>query len=104
MRRCRAQGRSCPRSPRSGHTRTELALAIGSVESAHRVHARLYAIDAGVITGVPNNIGFQQAKFASAGKAVSALRAIGFIAGGGQRITYPGPGPTDNNGINHLTP
>jgi len=82
----------------------ELALAIGSVESAHRVHARLYAIDAGVITGVPNNIGFQQAKFASAGKAVSALRAIGFIAGGGQRITYPGPGPTDNTGINHLTP
>ncbi|MGI8414535.1 MAG: hypothetical protein ACR2LV_12150, partial [Solirubrobacteraceae bacterium] len=62
----------------------ELALAIGSVESAHRVHARLYAIDAGVITGVPNNIGFQQAKFDRVGKAVSALRALGFLDGGGQ--------------------
>ncbi|MGI8430621.1 MAG: ferritin-like domain-containing protein [Solirubrobacteraceae bacterium] len=82
----------------------ELALAIGSIESAHRVHARLFAIDAGVISGVPNNIGFQQAKFDSAGKAVSALRALGFIDGGGQRITYPGPGAIDNTGIHHLTP
>jgi len=82
----------------------ELALAIGSIESAHRVHARLFAIDAGVITGVPNNIGFQQAKFDSAGKAVSALRALGFLGGGGQRITYPGPGAIDTTGINHLNP
>ncbi len=82
----------------------ELALSIGSIESAHRVHARLFAVDAGVITGVPNNIGFQQAKFDSAGEAVSALRALGFLDGGGQRITYPGPGAIDNAGINHLTP
>ncbi len=82
----------------------ELALAIGSIESAHRVHSRLFAIDTGVITGVPNNIGFQQAKFDSADKAVSALRALGFLGGGGQRITYPGPGAIDNTGINHLNP
>ncbi len=82
----------------------ELALAIGSVEAAHRVHARLYAIDAGVITGVPNDIAFQRAKFDSAGEARNALRAIGFIDGDGQEITYPGPGPIDTTAVNHLTP
>ncbi len=82
----------------------ELALSIGSVEAGHRVHARLFAIDAGVITGVPNNIGFQQALFDSASKAAAALRALGFIGGAGQRVTYPGPGPIDRSGITHLTP
>lgn len=82
----------------------ELALAIGSVESAHRVQARLFAVDSGAITGLPNDIAFQQAKFNSPRKAIRALHTLGFIAGDGHRITYPGPGAIDRRGIKHLTP
>ncbi len=83
---------------------SELALAICSVEAAHRVATRSFAIDAGVITGLPNDIAFQQAKFSSVGQAVAALRELGFIGGSGTAINYPGPGAIDYSGVRDLTP
>lgn len=88
-----------------GHPeRSELALAITSVEAAHRMAARSFAIDAGVITGLPNDVAFQQAKFSSVGQATAALREMGFIGGEGTGLTYPGPGAIDYSGMKDLTP
>ncbi len=82
----------------------ELALAISSVEAAHRVHARAFAVEAGIITGLPNDVAFQQAKFSSVGQAATALRELGFIGGNGTAINYPGPVTIDYYGVKDLTP
>ncbi len=68
----------------------QLALSIASVEAEHRVGVRFFAVEAGVITGLPNDIAFQQALFTSVGQAAAALRQKGFIGGSGSPITYPG--------------
>ncbi|HEV2739108.1 MAG TPA: ferritin-like domain-containing protein [Candidatus Elarobacter sp.] len=80
------------------------ALAIGSVEAHHRVAARFYAVEAGLIKGPPNDVAFQKAKFASVGAAAAELKQLGFIGGSGSQITYPGPGSIDNTGVKHLKP
>jgi len=82
----------------------ELSLAIASVEAAHRVHARAFAIEAGIITGLANDVAFQQAKFSSVSQAAAALRESGFIGGSGIAVNYPGPGAIDYFGVRDLTP
>ena len=69
----------------------QLAMSIASVEAEHRVGIRFFAVEAGVITGLPNDIGFQQAFFSSVGDAAAALRQKGFIGGSGTPITFTGP-------------
>lgn len=78
------------------------SLAIGAVEAHHRVAARFFAIEAGIMDGLPNDIAFQKAKFASVGAAAAELKAMGFIGDGGTQITYPGPGLIDNTGLKYL--
>ncbi len=80
------------------------ALAIAAVEAEHRVIVRFFAIEAGVLTGLPNDIAFQKAKFSSVGQAAVALLKLGFIGGTGMPITYPGPGAIDNSSVKTLTP
>ncbi|MGI8588728.1 MAG: ferritin-like domain-containing protein [Chloroflexia bacterium] len=82
----------------------QVALAIGSVEAEHRVAARFFAVEAGIITGLPNDIAFQQALFNNVGEAGDALQKLGFIGGNGTQITYPGPGAIDTTGVGQLTP
>lgn len=82
----------------------EFSLAVASVEAAHRVLVRSFAIEAGVLTGLPNDIAFQQAKFRSAREAATALQQLGFIGGSGTPISYPGPGAIDYAGVKSLTP
>lgn len=82
----------------------QVALAIASVEAGHRVAVRFFAIEAGVLTGLPNDVAFQKSKFASVGEAAVALQKLGFIGGGGARITYPGPGSIDYSGVKNLKP
>lgn len=74
---------------------TRVALQIGSVEAEHRVGVRFYAIQAGVITGTPNDVAFEKAMFTSVAGAADALKTLGFIGGTGTQITYPGPGAID---------
>jgi hypothetical protein len=81
-----------------------VALQIGAVEADHRAHARFYAIAAGVISGVPNNLAFEQAKFSSVGEASAALQQLGFIGGTGPEINFPGPGDLVNPGVTNLQP
>jgi hypothetical protein len=69
----------------------QFAMSIASVEAEHRVGIRFFAVEAGVITGLPNDIGFQQAFFSSVRDAAAALRQKGFIGGTGTQITFPGP-------------
>ena len=80
------------------------ALAIASVEAGHRVAFRFFAIDAGVLTGLPNDVAFQKAKYSSVSAAAVALVNLGFIGGSGARVAYPGPGAIDTTGVTHLTP
>ncbi len=82
----------------------QVALAIGAVEAEHRVAVRFFAVQAGVITGLPNDIAFQQALFNNVGEAATALQQLGFIGGSGPQITYPGPGAIDTTGVGQLTP
>jgi len=82
----------------------QIALAIASVEAGHRVAVRFFAIEAGVLTGLPNDVAFQKSKFASVGEAAVALQKLGFIGGSGARITYPGPGSIDYSGVKNITP
>lgn len=82
----------------------QLALSIASVEAAHRVAVRFFAVEAGVITGLPNDIAFQQALFANVGEAGAALQQMGFLGGSGTQLAYPGPGAIDTTGVNQLTP
>ncbi len=82
----------------------QVVMAIASVEAEHRVLARAFAVEGGVIMGLPNNIAFQQAFYASVGEAAAALQQLGFIGGSGPQITYPGPGAIDNTAVKQLTP
>ncbi len=82
----------------------KLALQIGGVEGEHRAHLRFYAISAGVISGVPNNVAFEKSLFTSVGAAAEALVQLGFIGGDGPEITYPGPGEIDYSGVTQLRP
>ena len=82
----------------------QIALQIGAVEAEHRAGVRFFAIDAGVLTGVPNDVAFEQALFTSVGEAAAALEQLGFIGGTGTEITYPGPGEIDATGVGGLRP
>jgi hypothetical protein len=73
-----------------------------AVEGDHRAQARQFAIEAGLIDGVPNNLAFEQALFASVGEAAATLQALGFIGGTGPEITFPGPTPIVNPGVTNL--
>jgi len=80
------------------------ALAIGAVEAQHRVAARFFAVEAGLIKGPPNDVAFEKAKFSSVGAAAAELKELGFIGGGGTHFNYPGPGSIDSTGVKHLKP
>ena len=82
----------------------QVALQIGAVESEHRAGARFFAINAGVLTGVPNDVAFEKARFASLAEAADALEELGFIGGDGPEIEYPGPGVIDPTGVGQLRP
>jgi len=81
-----------------------LALQIGSVEAEHRAGARFFAVEAGLISGTPNDVAFEKALFTSVSGAADALKSLGFIGGHGAQITYPGPGAIDNTGVHFLRP
>lgn len=83
---------------------TQVALQIGAVEAEHRAGVRFYAIQAGVLTGVPNDVAFEKAMFSTVGQAGTALQRLGFIDGNGTQISYPGPGTIDNGGLIQLSP
>ena len=70
----------------------QVALQIGAVEAEHRAGVRFFAIQAGVLQGVPNDVAFEQALFGSVGEAAAALEDLGFIGGVGTEVEYPGPG------------
>ncbi len=90
---------------RMGNVRlTQVALQIGAVEAEHRAGLRFYAIQAGVMTGTPNDVAFEKAMFTSVSGAADALKKLGFIGGSGTQITYPGPVAIDTTGVNHLQP
>lgn len=82
----------------------QLALQIGAVEAEHRAGVRFFAIQAGVLTGVPNDVAFEKALFTNVGEAATALQELGFIGGSGTEITYPGPGAIDPTGVANLRP
>ena len=82
----------------------QLALQIGAVEAEHRAGVRAFAIEAGLISGTPNDVAFEKALFTSVGGAAAALKSLGFIGGSGAQITYPGPGAIDATGVRHLRP
>lgn len=85
-------------------TRAQLALAIAAVEAEHRVAVRFFAVEAGVLQGLPNDIAFEPALFTGVGAAAAALKQRGWIGGSGDRIDYPGPGTIDPTGISQLQP
>jgi len=82
----------------------QVALQIGAVEAEHRVGVRFYAIEAGILSGTPNDVAFEKALFSSVGEAATALMDLGFIGGSGTEITYPGPGEIDYTGVTNLQP
>ena len=65
---------------------------------------RFFAIQAGVLSGTPNDVAFEKAMFTSVGQAAAALQQLGFIGGSGPQITYPGPGAIDTTGLTNLRP
>lgn len=82
----------------------QVALQIGAVEAEHRTGVRYYAIEAGILSGTPNDVAFEKALFASVGEAAAALQQLGFIGGSGTQITFPGPGAIDTTGVTQLVP
>ena len=82
----------------------QVALQIAAVEAEHRAGVRFYAIEAGVISGTPNDVAFEKALFSNVGQAAAALQQLGFIGGSGTQITYPGPGAIDATGVTQLQP
>ena len=82
----------------------QYAIQTLAVEAEHRAHARFYAIGAGFIEGVPNNVAFETALFTSVGEAAGALTQLGWIGGSGPEITYPGPTPIVDPGVDFVTP
>lgn len=83
---------------------SQVALQIGAIEAEHRAGARFFAIEAGILSGTPNDVAFEQALFSSVGEAATALTELGFIGGSGTEITYPGPGEIDFTGVTNLQP
>ncbi|HET9016038.1 MAG TPA: ferritin-like domain-containing protein [Thermomicrobiaceae bacterium] len=81
-----------------------VALQVAGVEAEHRAHARFYAIGAGVVSGVANNLAFEQAMFTSVQGAAAALQQAGWIGGSGAPLRYPGPGTISNPGVKNLQP
>lgn len=81
-----------------------VAIQIAAVEGDHRAHARFYAIQAGVLSGVPNNLAFESSLFTSVSEAAAALQALGWIGGSGPELMYPGPGEIVNPGVMYLQP
>jgi hypothetical protein len=91
----------------AGETRlAQVALQIGAIEAEHRAGVRFYALQAGVISGPPNDVAFAKALFSSVGAAAQALTDLGFIggSGGGAPLAYPGPGAIDATGVQYLQP
>ena len=82
----------------------QVALQIGAVEAEHRAGVRFFAIEAGVLTGTPNDVVFEKALFATVAGAADMLTELGFIGGSGTEIAYPGPGEIDTTGLMHLEP
>lgn len=82
----------------------QVALQIGSIEAEHRAGARFFAIEAGVLSGTPNDVAFEKALFSSVGEAAATLEDLGFIGGSGTEISYPGPGEIDFSGVTNLQP
>ena len=82
----------------------QVAMQIGSVEAEHRAGICFYAVVAGLISGVPNDVAFDRAMFTSVAEAAAKLEQLGIIGGSGAQITYPGPGTIDNTGVMQLTP
>ena len=82
----------------------QVALQIGAIEAEHRAGARFFAIQAGILSGTPNDVAFERALFTSVGQAATALTDLGFIGGTGTQITYPGPGEIDFTGVTSLQP
>lgn len=82
----------------------QVALQIGAVEAEHRAGVRFYAIQAGVLSGTPNDVAFEKALFTSVGQAAATLQQLGFIGGSGTQISYPGPGAIDMSGVSQLQP
>lgn len=82
----------------------QVALQIGAVEAEHRAGVRFFAIEAGLLTGTPNDVAFEKALFASVSEAADLLTSLGFIGGTGTEITYPGPGVIDTTGLMQLEP
>ncbi len=82
----------------------QLALQIGSVEAEHRAGARFFAVEAGLLSGTPNDVAFEKALFTSVSGAADALKSLGFIGGRGAQISYPGPGAIDNTGVHFPRP
>ena len=81
-----------------------VALQIGAVEAEHRVGVRYFAIEAGALIGVPNDVAFEKALFATVQEAADALTDLGFIGGTGLEVAYPGPGEIDTTGLTQLEP
>jgi hypothetical protein len=82
----------------------QIALQIGAVEAEHRAGARFFAIEAGILSGTPNDVAFEQALFASVGEAAATLEELGIIGGSGTEVTYPGPGEIDFSGVGYQRP
>lgn len=82
----------------------QIALQIGAVEAEHRAGARFFAIEAGILSGTPNDVAFEQALFASVGEAATTLEELGIIGGSGTEVTYPGPGEIDFSGVGYQRP
>ncbi|MBA2278661.1 MAG: ferritin-like domain-containing protein [Chloroflexia bacterium] len=81
-----------------------VALQIGAVEAEHRAGVRFFAIEAGVIEGVPNDVAFEQALYGSVSEAAAALEELGFIDGEGTEVEYPGPGEIDMELVRNREP
>ncbi len=82
----------------------QLALQIGAVEAEHRVGARFFAIQAGELTGTPNDVAFEKAMFGSVGEVAMMLEEMGFIGGDGETVVFPGPGEINTTGVTSLEP
>ncbi len=82
----------------------QIALQVGAVEAEHRAGVRFFAIQAGVLSGTPNDVAFEQALYTRVGQAAETLRQLGFIGGAGTEITYPGPLAIDFTGVANLRP
>lgn len=82
----------------------QVALQIGAVKAEHRAGARFFAIEAGILSGTPNDVAFEKALFTSVVEAAATLEELGFIGGSGTEITYPGPGDIDYSGVTSLRP